>query len=80
MRFLEYIKEDRYYAEVRVFEDGDDYVNYSVDGRTKNAAFNNAKNYAKKNLKGEGKIKINVHDREHPKGNGWIIMSKEVKI
>jgi hypothetical protein len=72
--------EDRYYAEVRIMEKGDDIgINNVVYGRTERAAFDNAKYYAKKNLKGSN-IKINIIDTQHPKHGEWIISSKKLKV
>ena len=74
MKLRQYLIEDRYFAEIRI----GDGIHTTVDGRTEKAAFDNAKRYAKKNLKGE-KIKINVIDQQHKNGS-WIVLSKEMKI
>ena len=72
---------DRFYAEIRVFdENGVDWINDTVSGRTEQAAFNSAKQYAKNELKGEGKVKINVFDTQHPKHGEWNISSKIIKV
>ena len=76
-------KKGRYYAEVRVYdENGDDWVHDTVQdmSRTPEALLKKAINWSKRNLKGEGKIKINVFDTQHPKHGTWNIISKELKV
>lgn len=76
-------KKSRYYAEVRTYDDnGDDWVHDTIDDitRTPEALLNKAIKWSKKNLKGEGKIKINVFDTQHPKHGTWNIISKELKV
>ena len=74
MRLLNYLNEKadepRYYAEVRVFEDGEDYINVSTTGNTEQEALKDAREWAKEL---GGKIKIVVFDTQHPQHGHWSI-------
>lgn len=72
----------RYYAEVRVGNEDEHYVNQVVEGETENDAFKNAVANAKENseLKDETHVIIDVFDREHPDHGEWCIRHEMVRI
>lgn len=77
------LNEDRYYSEIRVFDEkGNDYINniYKDSSKTPEVQLKKAYRYAKRQLKGEQKVKINVFDTRHPEHGEWNILSKTIKI
>lgn len=72
----------RFYTEIRVFDDiGDDFIHdiYDDNSKTAEAQVKKAAKWVRKNLKDEEKVKLNVHDNDHPNGKGWIVLSKTIK-
>jgi hypothetical protein len=82
VRYFVEFETPRYYAEIRVGDEDEHYVNQIVEGETEDDAFKNAVANAKENseLKDETHVIIDVFDREHPDHGEWCIRHEMVRI
>jgi len=65
----------RYYVEIRVYDEGNDYVHDVINGDCRFDVWAQALKYAKKEL--DRKVKLNLFDTEYPYHDGpWCIKSR----